>query len=75
MFEHLLDKIRIGEHMEVTDSTGRHVGTVDSVDGDQIKLTRADSADGQHHYVSLDAVDRIDDGKVYLKAGSAFPNL
>ena len=74
MFDHIVEKIRINEHMEVTDSTGRHLGTVDSIEDERIKLTRSDSSDGQHHYVHLDAVDRIDDGRVYLKAGTS-PSL
>ncbi len=43
----MFEKLRIKEHMEVADANGQHVGTVDSVDDDQIKLTRTDSADGQ----------------------------
>ena len=42
------DQIR--EHMEVLAQDGAHVGTVDHMDGaSRIKLTRKDSADGQHH--------------------------
>jgi rRNA processing protein Gar1 len=40
-------KMDIREHMEVVDSTGKHVGTVDKVEGERIKLTRKDSGDGQ----------------------------
>lgn len=69
MFDHIVEKIRIHEHMEVTDSTGAHVGTVDSLADERIKLTRKDSADNTHHFVHLDSVDRIEDGRVYLKAG------
>ena len=50
----------IREHMEVRDAVGVHVGTVDHLDGDRIKLTRNDSSDGQHHYVPLSAVSRVD---------------
>lgn len=57
----------IHEHMEVVGADGRHVGTVDHLEGaDQIKLTRDDSADGEHHFLALDLVDRVDD-KVHLK--------
>ncbi|MET0240568.1 MAG: DUF2171 domain-containing protein [Sphingobium sp.] len=65
----MFEKLRIKEHMEIADAGGRHVGVVDSVDGDTIKLTRSDSSDGQHHYFSFDAVDRIEDNRVYLKDG------
>jgi len=66
----MFEKLRIKEHMEVTDAAGQHVGTVDDVEDNQIKLTRTDSADNQHHYIPLDSVDRIDDNRVYLKEGT-----
>ncbi len=50
----------------MVDAQGNHVGTVDHVDGDRIKLTRADSPDGEHHYVSLSQVDGIEGGRVRL---------
>lgn len=53
---------QIREHMEVVGSDGAHVGTVDHLEGaDRIKLTRDDSADGQHHYIPTAWVDRVDD--------------
>ncbi len=53
------DQIR--EHMEVLAQDGAHVGTVDHMDGpSRIKLTKKDSADGQHHYIPLDWVDHVD---------------
>ncbi|WP_194165177.1 DUF2171 domain-containing protein [Deinococcus terrestris] len=55
-----------GEHMQVKDVNGEHVGTVDHVEGDQLKLTRTDSPDGQHHYVPLSQVESMDDVAVYL---------
>lgn len=69
----MFEKLRIREHMEVTTSSGQHVGTVDEIVDDQIKLTRSDSSDGAHHYLSLDSVDRIDDNRVYLKEGTPIP--
>lgn len=65
----MFEKWRIKEHMEVSDSAGQHIGTVDKVENDMIILTRTDSADGQHHSLPLDAVDKIDDNRVYLKVG------
>lgn len=67
----MFEKIRIKEHMEVATSDGGHLGTVDEVHDDRIKLTRSDSSDGRHHYVALDSVDRIDDNRIYLKAGTS----
>ena len=66
----MFEKLRIREHMEVADAKGRHLGTVDSVEGDVITLTRSDSNDGQHHTVPFDDVDKIDDNRVYLKQGA-----
>ncbi|UNK39638.1 DUF2171 domain-containing protein [Shinella sp. H4-D48] len=52
---------QIREHMEVKAADGRHVGTVDHMEGDsRIKLTRNDSDDGQHHLIPLDWVDHVD---------------
>ncbi len=69
----MFEKWRIKEHMEVCDSAGRHIGTVDETQDDRIKLTRSDSSDGSHHFVDWDTVDRIEDNRVYLKAGSPLP--
>ncbi len=55
-----------GEHLQVKDSNGEHVGTVDHLDGDQVKLTKNDSSDGQHHYIPLSQVESMDDVAVYL---------
>ena len=69
----MFEKIRIKEHMEVTNFEGQHLGTVDDVEDDRIKLTRTDSEDNMHHYMPLDSVDRIDDNRVYLKQGATIP--
>jgi len=69
----MFEKLRIREHMEVTTSTGQHVGTIDDVKDDQIKLTRTDSADGAHHYIAFENVDKIEDNRVYLKQGTPIP--
>ena len=69
----MFEKLRIKEHMEVTNFEGQHLGTVDDVDGDKIKLTRSDSGDDMHHYMPLDSVDRIDDNRVYLKQDATIP--
>jgi hypothetical protein len=69
----MFEKLRIKQHMEIVDAAGRHVGTVDEVDGDTIKLTRSDSSDGDHHYVDFDHVDRIDENRLWLKDGAPAP--
>lgn len=66
----MADSAGIQKHMEVRASDGSHVGTVDGVEGDRIKLTRNDSPDGEHHYVGLDSVERVDE-HVHLAAGAS----
>ncbi|WP_375291892.1 DUF2171 domain-containing protein [Qipengyuania sp.] len=69
----MFDKLRIKEHMEVTDHAGRHLGTVDEVEDERIKLTKSDSADSFHHYIPLEQMDRVDDNRLYLKEGARIP--
>ena len=60
---------RIQEHMAVTGSDGGHVGTVDKVEEDRIKLTKEDDPDGSglhHHYLPVSAVASVDGGGVRL---------
>ncbi len=70
----MFEKMRIKEHMEVADSKGQHVGTVDEVDGDAIKLTRSDSADEMHHFLTIEDIESIDDNRIYLKEGARVPS-
>ena len=64
----------IGEHMEVIGADGVHVGTVDHVEGDRIKLTKADSGEGSHkghhHYISRGLVAEVEGDKVRLSANA-----
>lgn len=50
---------KIREHQEVLGSDGEHVGVVDHVDGDRIKLAKS-GGDGTHHYLPLTAVISVD---------------
>ena len=62
---------QIKEHMEVIGADGKHVGTVNSLKGqDAIKLTKNDSPDGKHHHIPLAWVDHIDE-HVHLNKDSA----
>jgi len=67
-------KEAIREHMEVIGADGVHVGTVDHVDGDRIKLTKADSGqgshEGHHHYISLGLVADVEGDQVRLSANA-----
>jgi len=60
----MVDASQIQEHMEIVGSCGNHVGTVDHMDGNRIKLTKNDSKDGQHHYLALSSVASVEGGKV-----------
>jgi len=67
------DATQIKEHMEVIGADGVHVGTVDHVDGDRIKLTKKDSGsghEGHHHYISLGLVADVEGDKVRLSANA-----
>lgn len=60
---------QVKEHMEVVGSDGAHVGTVDKVEGDRIKLTKRENAgghDGHHHYISASSIAAIEGNKVRL---------
>jgi hypothetical protein len=65
----------IREHMEIIGADGVHVGTVDHVDGDRIKLTKGDSGEGSHkghhHYISGGLVAGVEGDKVRLSASGA----
>ena len=69
----MFENLRIKQNMEIADHAGRHVGTVDEIDGDRIKLTRNDSGDGAHHFIALDHVDMIADNRIYLKHSVTIP--
>ena len=62
----------IKEHAEVIGADGVHVGTVDRVEGDRIKLTKKDSGEGSHeghhHYISIGLVAGVEGDKVRLSA-------
>jgi hypothetical protein len=62
----------ISERMEVVGSDGAHVGTVDHIEGNQIKLTKSDPASGgQHRFIPDREVNEIADGKVVLRHTAA----
>jgi hypothetical protein len=55
-----------GEHLQVKDVNGEHVGTVDHLQDGKLKLTKTDSTDGQHHFIELSQVESMDEVAVYL---------
>lgn len=62
---------KIKAHMEIIGADGVHVGTVDEVHHHRIKLTKDDSSDHEHHFVSLGLVADVEGDKVRLSATGA----
>ena len=61
----------IREHMEVIGADGAHLGTVDRVEGNRIKLIRADSGQGHeqhHHFIPKGLVAEVEGDRVRLTA-------
>jgi len=58
--------------MEVIGADGVHVGTVDGVEHDRIKLAKADSGlgshKGHHHFIPVALVAEVEGNKVRLSA-------
>lgn len=69
----MTDVAAIKEHMDVIGADGVHLGTVDRVEGERIKLTKADgSAHGDHHhFISIGLVAEVEGDKVRLSATAA----
>ena len=61
---------QVREHMEVIGADGVHIGTVDKVDRERIKLIRADSGShaDHHHYIPAGLVAGIEGDRVRLSA-------
>jgi hypothetical protein len=70
----MADTSRIREHMEVIGADGVHVGTVDRVEGNRIKLTAKDSGEGahkgHHHYIPTGLVAGVEGDTVRLSANA-----
>lgn len=70
----MADTSNIREHMEVIGADGVHVGTVDHMDGDRIKLTKKDSGEGKHkghhHYIPASLIAEVEGDKVRLSANA-----
>ena len=72
----MADLSAIEEHMEVIGADGVHVGTVDKVEGDRIKLTKKDSGagfeggghEGHHHFIAGGLVAEVEGDQVRLSA-------
>jgi hypothetical protein len=61
----------IREQMKVVGSDRKPVGTVDMVEGDEIKLKKNDpQARGEHHYIPSDWVEKVEGDQVRLNKSS-----
>ncbi len=63
----------IREHMEVIGADGVHLGTVDKVEDERIKLTRGDSGvahTDHHHYIARGLFADIEGNQVRLSANA-----
>jgi hypothetical protein len=63
----------IREHMKVIGKDGAHVGTVDRVEGDRIKLTRKDSPaghEGHHQFIDRQLVGAVEGDVVKLSVNA-----
>ena len=62
----------IKDHMPVVGSCGNPVGTVDHLQGNQIKLTKDSDPHGKghHHFLPLNQVKGVENGKVVLTVNS-----
>ena len=77
----MADTSNIREHMEVIGADGVHVGTVDKVEGERIKLTKKDSGAeiegaegshaGHHHFIPVGLVAEVEGDQVRLSATGA----
>jgi hypothetical protein len=67
----MFKSLDIQDHMEIVGSDGKHIGTVDHMEGsERIMLTNDDpKAGGMHHLISIDWVDYVD-AKVHLNKPS-----
>lgn len=70
----MADLSQINEHAEVIGADGVHIGTVDGVEGNRIKLTKKDSGqgshEGHHHYISGGLVASVEGDTVRLSANA-----
>ncbi|RRQ52552.1 DUF2171 domain-containing protein [Sphingorhabdus wooponensis] len=70
----MADLSNIKEHADVIGADGVHIGTVDGVEGNRIKLTKKDSGQGghagHHHLIDGGLVATVDDKTVRLSANA-----
>lgn len=63
----MIDPAEIRDQMAVVDSAGFPIGTALGVEGDLIRITPAGAADGVSHFLPLALIERIADGRLWLR--------
>lgn len=69
----MADLSAIREHMDIIGADGVPVGTVDKVEGDRIKMVKADSGShgSHHHFIAGGLVAAVEGNQVRLSAEGA----
>ena len=69
----MADLSAIREPMDIIGADGVHVGTVDKVEGDRIKMVKADSGShgNHHHFIAGGLVAAVEGNQVRLSAVGA----
>lgn len=71
----MIDAHQVKPKMEVVGADGVHVGIVDHMEGNRVKLAKRDDAHGvrmdHHHYIPLADIAAHDGGKLWLSAKAA----
>ena len=63
----MVNPTEIKDQMEVKGSDGKHIGTVDAIEGQRVRL----ASGGMYHYIELDMVDSVVDGALRLNRTAA----
>ena len=63
----MVNATQIKDRMAVQGSDGKHIGTVDGIEGQRVRL----ASGGMYHYIDLDMVDTVKDGAVRLNKTAA----
>ena len=63
----MIDVQQIKSGMEVADTNGKHVGTVDRIRDDSVMLTSEGFNDDLHHLVPIAAVTQVANGRVTVE--------
>ena len=58
----MVNAAQIKGQMEVNGSDGKHIGTVDGMEGQRLRL----ASGGMYHYINLEAVESVKGGTVHL---------